>query len=400
MTQTRNRGRKMSGPTFEWIKAMHIDQGWTPMMIHKHLLRLRPSSRAGEPDQLEEFLTEHEADELPSYDQIKRTVRELKVPDASGPWSPRDTRPSPATEETPVEAPEEWLTPNPEDLRIILDVLAWVSIDTRGKKTTVTKKEAKWILRIAKAAPTATSRIIWRLAKRYMLADARKEPTEALDTYVAFKPWENANRCLNFNYLVKQGWIRETPGREEIDGFYDQAAELGYLESHFKDGAYQLHPLDHDPLYFRRQLGGRWSEKDKWMQKIRERQPWIYHRILKVWEDARESDEQASRDAGKRADEAMEALGDAAPDDEEEWMDACSALTSHFLNSGACYDKYESLVDFFKDDAALKMDSKQIEEEFNRILNAPEEDQDKGEPDWYVELKKKSKKSKRAGKRK
>jgi hypothetical protein len=151
---------------------------------------------------LKTFMRGQQITKFPKIYTIRRIVSDMTIPDTSGTWSP-------ANKDTA-----------PEDLRTILDVLAWISLDTKGKKTTLTKAEVEWILRIAKAAPNAGSRVIWRVVQRYMLAEAKGESSEALDTYLAFKPWESENRFRNYNHLASYGWIKEAPGRHEMDGTY------------------------------------------------------------------------------------------------------------------------------------------------------------------------------------
>lgn len=321
-------------------------------------------------------------------------MKDLTIPDASGPWSPRDGGTSPATKEAPTKTPDEWLTPNPEDLRSILDVLAWITLDTKGKKTTLTKKEVSWILKIAKAAPSAGSRVIWRVVQRYMLAEAKGESTEALDTYLAFKPWESENRFRNYNHLARYGWIKEAPGRHEMDGTYPESEGLGgWYMTPQRDSL-----LDGDTFRFRQEVHGNPGpsipDERKRLERIRKWHRSLYDSILEVWDDGCQKHPQAEHDAYERAEQVYGpyVVGKASCEDEENWWEYNRA--QEFYKNDA-WDKYKRLVEFFGIDDESNLSGRTqewVEEEFNRIMNAPEEVQDKEEP-------RKSKKSKREGKK-
>ncbi len=340
MGKMRKRSRELSGPMFDWIREK-VEKKWTAKQIDDHLQRLRPSSRADTPGGLERFLEEHESDRLPSYEQIRRIVSDLTAQDMSGTWDVRgkDTM--------------------PEDLHCILDVLAWVSLDTHGRKTTITNAEAAWILRVAKAAPTAGNRIIWRLVQRYMLAEAKGGSTEALDTYLAFKPWESANRFYNYDYALKREWITEAPGRFEMEAEYPDWKER-VLQGLFKNPSERGDVLDFEPLAFRQEVCGYEREGAEVVERIRVRWPWLYQRVLEVWDECRE-----------RSDQFVEQM-----DVKYHRRDEYQLTIQEMAKAESNWEKYRRIIDYFRDDAPLNI----TDEEFERLVNPPGESQEKGEP--------------------
>ena len=313
---------------------------------------------------------------FPEIHTIRRIVHDMVTPDTSGPWNPSDKDTAPG------------------DLRTILDILAWITLDTKGKKTTLTKAEVGWILKIAKAAPSAGSRVIWRLVQRYMLAEAKGESTQPLDTYLALKPWESANRFANYIYTSKQGMITEPQGRTGIDELYEEMMKSGSLESSFDRHTRDDQPLNYDPfefhLRFRGGSGTRSYEKREAMARIRAWWPWMYHRILEVWEDAAQRQSEAYDEVYEKARRAFEGL---VFDDEFDEMNDFSNYLDAIMKQSDWYGKFNRLADSFKDGAKLKMSSDQAMVEFDRIVNAPEEVREGKEPEWFIELKKKAKKS-------
>ena len=128
---------------------------------------------------------------LPSLRTIRRVVSEVRVEDSSGRWGITESEGG--------------------DARLILDVLAAVIMATDGKKCSFTTTEANWVLKLRKAAPDAHPYGVWLLAREYMRAQAKRLDTEALDHYLAFKPWVSANRWGNYSAAVDAGWIKEDP---------------------------------------------------------------------------------------------------------------------------------------------------------------------------------------------
>ena len=157
----------------------------------------------------------------------------------------------------------------------------------------------------------------------------------------------------------------------------------GFLETMFEDRPLSS-LLDSDPFEVRqfmtvpRGMPG-YGSLVREMQKIRKRKPWLYHALLEVWDDSYQRSEQAWD---------FEKLGprhrtDFSADDQK-------AIRSP-------WSKFKRLVKLFSDDSALGMSSQQCKEEFDRIMNAPEEVQDKEKP--VEKSDKKSKKPKREGKK-
>ena len=232
-----------------------------------------------------------------------------------------------------------------------------------------------------------------------MLAEAKGESTEALDTYLAFKPWESENRFRNYNHLARYGWIKEAPGRREMDGTYPDPDPYGVWYVPPK----QDNPLDYDTVRFRHEVHGTSGpstpDEAKRLERIRKWQPMLYDSILEVWDDGCQRDAQAQNDAYQRADQVYGPYveGKASCEDEDAYWEYKRA--EEFYKNDA-WDKYRRLVEFFGMDDESNLvgrTEKWVKEEFDRIMNAPEEVQDKEKP--VEKSDKKSKKPKREGKK-
>jgi hypothetical protein len=120
------------------------------------------------------------------------------------------------------------------------------------------------------------------LVQRYLLAESKGESTCGLDLYLACKPWESRNRYINYNYAVRNAWIEVAPGRHEIDGACNDVEIEAWFDREFDPAS----RLELDPYQFRlrHEL---LPDRSTSLERIRGLNPWIYHSLLTVWEDAR-----------------------------------------------------------------------------------------------------------------
>ena len=105
----RRRGREASGPLLDWIQEK-ARQKWTAKQIDDFFQQMKK-------DELRRttFMRNLQVTKFPKIYTLRRIVSDMTIPDTSGTWSPADK------------------DTNPEDLRILLDVLAWVTLDTKGE---------------------------------------------------------------------------------------------------------------------------------------------------------------------------------------------------------------------------------------------------------------------------
>ena len=233
------RRRNMDAALQRWIESeAHL--GFSPAEIDRRM-RAEP-----------QFFKK---DDLPSLRTIRRVVNDVRIEDPSGTWGIKDA--------------------DAEDARLVLDTLAYVILETQGKKCTLTITEAEWVLRVRKVAPDASPHTVWRLAREYMRLESRGIADSApLDQYLAFKPWKSANGFANYSMAVDQGWIpQDTLG---LWGVYDRfMAELGIYPDKF------VSPAEIDPwlqLLRRALLGLEWPRPEE-IERMRKENPELYQRL-------------------------------------------------------------------------------------------------------------------------
>jgi len=231
-------------------------------------------------------LVESGPENLPKLRTVQNVVKAKELPDESGPWSVANKDKYGAFLDTP------------EDARIILDVLADVIIQS-GRKRAFTMNEAKWVLRIRKLAPDISCGSVWDLARSYMVAENKEDPTEATDAYLAFKPWMSKNRLEHYEYALKVGYIKEDPDRP-----WELARMKRDMESH---QALPTSALDGDPSVLHPEIWwlehegpGALDEMTK-IDRIGKQNPELGKRIKKVWDDAHQQYVDLTKKRGEKA---------------------------------------------------------------------------------------------------
>lgn len=104
-----------------------------------------------------------------------RTIRSIAaevIADPSDPWTLRDADPASAG--------------------LVMPVLQAVIEQTGGRRQRVTSAQASWIAKLLQAAPDLTPWSAYVLASFYANHERLSQPTEHLDTFVAFAPWRSA----------------------------------------------------------------------------------------------------------------------------------------------------------------------------------------------------------------
>ena len=128
----------------------------------------------------------------PSKSTVDRRVRALKALDTSGRWFMN-------------------LDTEPETAALILGTIAVVIEATGGRVRSLTNTEAAWIATIRAAYPDIDAWDSYRLTRLFITRDALEQPTDDLDTYLAFKPWRGDDHQRRYDHAVKKGWIEKAP---------------------------------------------------------------------------------------------------------------------------------------------------------------------------------------------
>ena len=138
-------------PALQKFIEDRANDAWSATNIYREL------QKSGPPD-------------LPTLRTVQNLVRDVVRRDKSGPWSVAD------------KGKDGNFLYTPEDTRIILDVLADITLHT-----------------------------IWDLVRSYMKAESKGESTEALDGYLAFQPWKSENRRQDYRTALERGLMKEDP---------------------------------------------------------------------------------------------------------------------------------------------------------------------------------------------
>ncbi|MHB0875161.1 MAG: hypothetical protein ACYC5O_03845 [Anaerolineae bacterium] len=127
----------------------------------------------------------------PSLRTVRRRVDELRrqrlAADSSGPWS--------------MDASD------PDDAALILACLA-VATEQSGGRVVISESLAQRIVQIARVAPTLPLAFVRLVALAFQRAPAGS--TRDLELFLAFRPWEDKQRCERYNALL-QGGAAEVP---------------------------------------------------------------------------------------------------------------------------------------------------------------------------------------------
>lgn len=143
----------------------------------------------------EQLLLEYDENKLksppPSKRTVERIVKEWRGVDLTGPWN--------------------LYTAAPEDVPLVLPVLAAVINWTQGAITSLTNGEARIIANIRSVAPDfgLVDSFLW--ARLYRRRIENNEPTDDFDAYLSYAPWRDENRRALYRKAVEQGWVREVP---------------------------------------------------------------------------------------------------------------------------------------------------------------------------------------------
>lgn len=136
---------------------------------------------------------------LPTERTIGRLVKELAAqasPDESEPWS--------------------LATAEPDEAAVIMPVLGAILRHRTIGRPWITRGLAKWIVKVAAAAPTLPHYEQYIVAREYRAAElsaarsiARPWVTDpkTLDAFLACRPWESAEAAERYERLIEQGIV-------------------------------------------------------------------------------------------------------------------------------------------------------------------------------------------------
>ena len=161
MTRVRKRPRKR-GPYTDPNMVAAIENLATilgPMKIHADLVK--------------QF-----GDRAPNVRTVQRIAKAALAVDSSEPWT--------------------LATADSHTARVVLDALKVIIQDSNGAVRSISSDLAKWVGRVANAAPGLEPRLVLQTARDYQRRSARGESLERLDWYLAGGPPRFPSESLEF----------------------------------------------------------------------------------------------------------------------------------------------------------------------------------------------------------
>lgn len=151
-------------------------------------------------------------DRLPTLRTIERIVKDLAPDDGTGPWKLGDS--------------------GPEDTTIVLRTIAALALGSEKHSRIyepLTRREAEWVVRVARAAPDLPPGWpVWRLARMYLGHEQRNMPTRPVDFYVAMAPWRGERERVTYLEAIAEAGIPKVPDMTQGNIFKVQARETTF----------------------------------------------------------------------------------------------------------------------------------------------------------------------------
>ncbi len=142
------RKRYIDGDILERIRTLAEARGWTPSQIYTDLAQDKKFKNR-----------------LPSRRTVQRIVSDLQLGDVSEEWTLIDAEPS--------------------EVREILDALYGSAMATNGQKERFTKEEARWALRVRRAAPNLSIFSVHVVVREYLRRLEHNEDKRDIDLMLA-----------------------------------------------------------------------------------------------------------------------------------------------------------------------------------------------------------------------
>ena len=162
--------RRFDGDIEDEIIRLALETSWSAPQIFRDL------------DSREEF-----EDRVPSKRTVERAVSDIRTADKSDPWKITDN--------------------DPEDARLLLDLLGTVSFRRYYRERQITKNEANWVITIIKLAPDLTAMRTYVLSNLYRIRTDKEASTEELDAYLAISPWQSDEALRTYKFMVEDDLV-------------------------------------------------------------------------------------------------------------------------------------------------------------------------------------------------
>jgi len=159
---------------------------------------------------------------VPSVRTVQDIVKEVKVHDSSDRWS--------------------LVNSDPGTVGIVLPVLAAVIRRSKGRRF-LTTAEARWVVRVRKAAPDLPAIAIYQLARLYMQRQESGHSVADLDSFLAFAPWRGRAFWNSYKEAAEERWIERPILPWTFGQYRDMLHRLGLT-----DASLDEKPVDFEKL--------------------------------------------------------------------------------------------------------------------------------------------------------
>lgn len=126
---------------------------------------------------------------FPEERTIRNWVRSVPKPKPEDAWSPRE---------------------DADNAAYVLPVLAALVLASQGRRRTLTKAEANMVAVIGKLAPGCPPELVLQLTLVYVNR-LPQEDTDALDAFLAFRPWSGNQSHKTYLRALANGWAPPAP---------------------------------------------------------------------------------------------------------------------------------------------------------------------------------------------
>ena len=173
---------RIDGDALDAIGQLALTTDWTPAQILRDIEGKKELS-----------------DKVPNLRTVQRITKDFRAEDNSEPWSLRDS--------------------DGDEAKLILEVRReliryWNHPTKRIQR--LSKQEARWVVKVRKAAPELDTRAVWLVALMYSLRETGEISTEDLDDYLAFAPWKDTQHFDEYKQWIRMGWISLPPLSDQL----------------------------------------------------------------------------------------------------------------------------------------------------------------------------------------
>ena len=149
---------------------------------------------------------------VPSVRSVQNIMREFEFDD-SGDWDVSQDDPE-------------------VSLPTVLETLVWMIEWSKGRRTSLTRGEAKWLTRIERASPGMPPLLRLTFARAYIERTARSQSSEDLDTALAYEAWKDEAHWKDYLRVLDRGWVQLPPPYLLQRVLYAAQEEMGGLDEH------------------------------------------------------------------------------------------------------------------------------------------------------------------------